>query len=768
MHGRASAAEMPQTPSVQQPPEEVVITATQRTAPLRDVPASVSVFDSDRLDGAHVTIVKELTSLAPTVGTVNSTGESFGQLITVRGIATSGADIGLESAVGITLDGVPLSRPNLALFDLDGIERIEFLRGPQGTLYGMNTTAGLINVLTSRPSFEPHLQVSGTFGDWNRREVRATAESGVLGTKLAARIDALYGTVDGYLPNPNTGEVYGGHHRTEVRGQLLFLPSSDVDIRIIADYLHHGGRVNSPVYRVIGPGAPLISFLGGYPLLAFPHATDIAQIDNDAPRFEFTDSGGITAEANWQSGIGKFTAVGGYRSTTSRRSYDVDNSPASLANDPLDGERFSTSSIELRLQGVVQRLDYLLGVHAGHEIINSRDSYAVGSDFEPYLLTAYPAIATYTGLPFGSNYPVGTGVLDHFTQHSTNFAVFTHEIFAITDRLSLEAGVRYTHEDKSLAASITGTNPGCSAAVALHGVNLAGVPAPLQPPICVPNIDPRYNGLYATDRSEGNWSGTAALSEKLFDSWNTYVSYSRGYKGGGFQLDRSGMNPVSPALSQLGFAHETANAYEAGIKGDDPNGMWRASSAIFYTRFSNYQFSYFNFNRHTTNVPELTTKGVEAETAYRPIRPIELSLSGVYQEAVFGDSGFPLGLTQLQGTTAPIAPRWVFVGAVAVEQFVGALGVTAFGNVDVRWQSKSNVGGSAVVSSSYVQDPYAVVGARLGVEGMEKHWRVELWARNLFNQRAWSILNATTLQPNSISGFVTEPRSWGVTVTGRW
>ena len=260
--------------------EQVVITATQRNMPALDVPASVSVFAADRLASAQINSVKQLVSLAPAMGTINAIGESFGQLVTVRGISTSGADIGLESAAGITLDGVPLSRPNVALFDLQGVERIEFLRGPQGTLYGKNTTSGLLNVITRRPSFTPHLEASGTFGERNQREVRLTAEGGLGGTRLAGRIDALYGTIDGYLENPNTGRAYGGRERQQIRGQLLFVPSVDVTVRVIADYFHHDGTPNSAVYRVVGPTGAIITALTGLPLIASHEAQDLSQIDD--------------------------------------------------------------------------------------------------------------------------------------------------------------------------------------------------------------------------------------------------------------------------------------------------------------------------------------------------------------------------------------------------------------------------------------------------------------------------------------------------------
>jgi outer membrane receptor protein involved in Fe transport len=755
--------------------EQVVITATKRTMPALDIPASVSVFTSDRLAGARVDTVKQLSSLTPAMSTINSIGESFGQLVTVRGIATSGADIGLESAAGITLDGVPLSRPNVALFDLQGIERIEFLRGPQGTLYGKNTTSGLINVLTQRPGFTPYFEASGTLGERNLKEVRVTAEGGLGGTRLAGRIDALYGTIDGYLQNPNTGRSYGGRERKQIRGQLLFAPSQELDVRVIADYFRHDGTVNSAVYRYIGATGGVISQLTGLPLIASHDARDLSQIDDLSPRFEKSDSAGAVLEANWQTSLGRFTALASYRTTTSRRSYDVDNSPADIARDPNDGERFNAATAELRLQGVTGRLDYLFGAHVGGELITSRDSYTFGTDFDPYAQAlSSGTIPTYTGLPAGQNFPAGSGMLDVFRQRSTNYALFTHHVFAITEQLTLTGGLRYTRENKSLDATITSDNPGCSSALSLLGSAFETLPPALKALICIPNLDPRYDGVYATERDGGDWSGTAAISRRFWQSWNAYFSYSRGYKAGGFQLDRSGMAPSAPSLSQLAFDEETADSFEAGIKGFALDDAWRLSAAVFRTTFHDYQFSWFSgFNRITTNVPELETKGVELETAYRPLDALELSFSGIYQEARFGNSGFPIGLTQVQDTTPPLAPRWVLAGTVAYSRPVG--GVIGFGNIDVRWQSRAYVGASAdPARQDFYQDSYAVVGARIGAQSLSGDFKVEVWARNVFNQRSWSILNNTTLQPaiggvpSTISGFVIEPRTFGVTLTGAW
>ncbi|HXI99619.1 MAG TPA: TonB-dependent receptor [Micropepsaceae bacterium] len=751
--------------------EQVLITATQRVTQVLDAPGAASVFTSDRLDDTHVTSVKQLVTLAPSMNVINSIGESFGQLIAVRGVATSGADMGLESTVAVTVDGVQLMRPNLAIFDFQGVDRVEFLRGPQGTLFGANTTGGVINVLTRRPAFmTSRFEASATLGEREERELRLSADGPLVTDKLAGRLDLVVGAVDGYLPDPNNGNVYGARHRDEVRGQLLFVPTSDSDVRVIADYLHHGGTVNSPVYRVLGATGPMIGQLGGVPLIASFDARNLAQIDDKAPRFEKSESAGVSAETNWYTEAGKLTVIAAYRSAKADRSYDVDNSPADLANDPHDGEHYGQGTLELRFQGKTDRFDYLFGAYAGRGLIVSRDSYTAGAALDAFVNgLASGHIPAFTGLPAGSNFPAGSGVLDVFRQRSTSYAVFTHHVITLADGFSLTLGARYTAESKSLSASITSDIPGCANAIALHGRALSGVPASVQSLICVPNLDPRYDGDYAADRDEGNWSGTAALNDRLSDSLSAYLSYSRGYKGGGFQLDRSGMDPSAPALSQVAFRQETADSVEGGLHLVSPDDVWRASAALFHTSFNDYQFSYFaGLNRRTTNVPELVTKGLEAEAAYRPLEGLELSFSGTYQEAVFGESGFPSGLTQLEGSTAPIAPRWVLVAAASYRHPLESLGVIGFGDIDVRWQSKSNVGASATPSPNFLQDAYAVVGARIGAEAPDRNWRVELWARNLFNQQAWSILNSTTLQPGSISGFVTGPRSMGITATLAW
>jgi len=764
----AGEAPSPSAPIAGMVPE-VTITATRRETPLLELPLSSSVYTADRLSAANAETPKDLTALSPAFGVVNSIGESFGQLLRVRGLATSGADIGLESSVSLTIDGVPLSRPNLAILDLQGVERVEFLRGPQGTIIGRNATAGAVNIVTARPGFDPAFEIGAGAGSFESWSIRARAEGAILGDSLAARFDGLMGGTDGYIKNLQTGAVFGGRDRRQIRAQL-FYDSADFQLRVIADYLSHDGTINGPVYRVVGPTGLAVAALSGTPLIAHFDAADETQIDSDGSRVEQSEVSGLTLNGEWRTAVGALAVIGSLRDADAARSYDVDNSPADIANDPRDGEHFQNYTFEVRLQGERGPIDYLVGAFIGRELIASRDNFETGSDVEAYAFELSGGmLPLVTGLAKGDNFPIGTGVSDVFKQRTTDFAFFTHNIVSLTDDFAVTLGARYSNQEKSLAANLASNNPACSAALANFGSDLAGVPPALQGIVCIPNLDPRYDGSFADAMDESDWSGTLAATYRLSANISVFAQYGRGYKGGGYQFDRSGMNPLAPDLSQLAFQAETADSVEVGLRGLSNDEAWRFSAALFHTRFNDYQFSYFTgLNRRTENVPELTSRGFEIEAGVRPIAPVELLASVAYQEVVFGDSGFPANLVQLEGTTAPVAPRWIVVTAASFDEVVESLGLRLFGSVHTRWQSSADVGASATPSAAFGQESYAVVGARAGVAEGSGRWRLEAWGRNIFDKRAWSILNSTTLQPGSISGYVTDSRVLGVTGTVSW
>lgn len=768
----------PPAPEPEVTTDEIVVTATHRSANILDVPVAVSTYDAKSLERAGLNDVKRLQTLSPSLNVTTTQGDTQGAVIRVRGIGTSGSNPGLESATGVSIDGIFRSRSNVALGDLLGIERIELLRGPQGTLFGKNTTAGVLNIITRKPSFTSEFEGSATFGNYDLQQFTASASGPLIADTLAARIDALYSHRDGWIKSSTSDQRYADRDRYSLRGQLYWTPTEDFSVRMIADYTKRNeSSANPPTYRVVGPTGALIGALGGVaPVAEDPPTSRTAQIDNISPRFDRYREYGLSTEMNWQVGPGTLTAITAYRDAKPDRSFDVDGSPADVLRDVTDGERYKTFTQEARYQGVTGRLDYLVGAFYSNERIESRDGVKASPIYESYLVGLLGGVnfmSMFSGLPAGANYPAGSGQADIYRQKSESFALFTHNSYKLTDSLTLTAGLRYTTETKQLNAQISSNGPGCAATIARFGPALAGVPASLRGVVCSGTWDPRYDGDFDGKRSESEWSGTAALGYAFNDNLNGYVSYARGYKGGGYQYDRSGLLLSGPDVSQLAFRPELADSYEAGLKGVFLDGVLRANAAAFYTKVTDYQFNYLRVlplqtARVTANLPELLSKGVELDMTVRPVKSLTFTGAVTYNETDYGKSNFPAELVQLEGTTAPYAPRWSITASVNYEQAISDTGLEAFVYLDANWRSKTNLSFSATTTAPFFQGDYALANARIGIGNENGRWQVEGFVRNLFDKSAWSGLYNATAQSGSIEGFFIEPRFYGVTLRTRW
>ncbi|MDI1363714.1 MAG: TonB-dependent receptor plug domain-containing protein, partial [bacterium] len=345
-----------ETPSVSAQPaelDEIVVTATRRTTNVLDVPVAVSTYDSKALERAGLADVKRLQSISPSLNVTTTQGDSQGAVIRVRGVGTSGSNPGLESATGVSIDGVFRSRSNVALGDLLAIDRIELLRGPQGTLFGKNTTAGVINILTKLPAFTPGTELTSTLGNYDLQQYSAGVTGPIVGDTLAGRLDVLYSHRDGWLKSPYSDQTFADRQRSAIRGQLYWTPSDDLKVRVIADYTKRDeSTANPPTYRLVGPTGPLIGAFGPTPVAENQPTSDAPQIDNKSPRVDRYEEMGLSGEANWKVGPGTLTTITAYRVATPNRSFDVEGSPADLLRDIDDGERYMTFTQEVRYQGM--------------------------------------------------------------------------------------------------------------------------------------------------------------------------------------------------------------------------------------------------------------------------------------------------------------------------------------------------------------------------------------------------------------------------------
>ncbi|NJC08479.1 TonB-dependent receptor [Polymorphobacter fuscus] len=610
---------------------EIIISATRRNQVLSDVPIAVSAISAEQLQNSGGTDIRQLNQLAPSLLVSSATNESNGAA-RIRGVGTVGENAGLESSVAVFIDGVYRSRTGVGLTDLGPLEGIEVLRGPQGTLFGRNASAGLINITTALPQFDAGGQAEATYGNFNNIRLMGSL-TGPINDKVAFRIDGVFNKRDGFLTDVVSGRDLNNRDRFLVRGQLLLKPNDDLTVRLIGDYNQKneeccGAAIISPIRGlsrnpatgevIIGANgiANLVTSLGGIYRTAtngdaYVYETSITPGVNFNQR---TRDWGGSAEINYDFGGATLTSITGYREFKNRAGQDGDFNRIDLLARSDQNRKFQTFSQELRLQGNAfnDRLDYLIGGYYSKETLRTDDDLKYGADFERY----YNAqLAASTGLPntlqtfanaigyvtpAGQSLLNGTGIVQggYFKQKSTNYAFFTHNVVSLVpDKVLLTLGLRYTNEKKDLESVFLSNNNFCGAVRRFNG-NLGGLAA-LRPTVtsvaCVINntAGPGFAaGSDGTQRRENKLTGTAVLSVKPIDEVLVYGSYSRGYKAGGFNLDTSALNALAPSAQTLQFAPETVDAFELGAKLDLRE--FKLNAALFYQKFDDFQLNTFN------------------------------------------------------------------------------------------------------------------------------------------------------------------------------
>ena len=383
---------------------DIIITATRRSQVLSDVPIAVSAVSAEQLQNSGGSDIRQLNQLAPSLLVSSATNESSG-VARIRGIGTVGENPGLESSVAVFIDGVYRSRTGVGLTELGELDRIEVLRGPQGTLFGRNASAGLINIITKAPSFDLGANAEASYGNFNYYRLAGSVTGPVVGDKIAARLDGVYVKRDGLLLTDSiSGRKTGNRDRYLVRGQLLIKPSDDLSLRIIGDYGHKneeccGAAFLTPARNLSRNAAgdlvqtpnsllPIITALGGV-INQSTGSTPFSRFNSITPGFDYhqrsTDYG-LSGELNWVLGGAKLTSISAYRVYESNNGSDADYENLDILRRTDLNRRFRTFTQELRLQGTAfnDRLDFLVGGYYAHENLTVRDDIKFGTDAERF------------------------------------------------------------------------------------------------------------------------------------------------------------------------------------------------------------------------------------------------------------------------------------------------------------------------------------------------------------------------------------------------
>ncbi len=761
--------------------------------------------------------------------------------------------------------------------ELGAVERIEVLRGPQGTLFGRNASAGLINVVTQGPSFDEGGTAEFSYGNYDYKRA-VVGLTGPINDKIAYRLDGTYTKRDGFLKESDdyagsNGRRFNDRNRWLARGQLLFKPNDDLNVRIIGDYSKRNeeccAATFTPARNVIRNPDNSISF-GPNSFAAFERGLGaVINDDTFARRVSVTPDRsfqsdvrdwGLSGEVNWDLGGAKLTSITAYRDWRSDRGQDADfNNLDLLYRTDLD-QQFKTFTQELRFQGKAlgDRLDYLIGGYYADETLDLTDNLRFGRDYglvqgcrvtfglptalRPIIAPGQDACLTATGRgAIAGSSPAGPALLagltnlsrisdvgatqDRYRQKDRTWALFTHNVIGITDRLSLTLGARYTHDRKTLDAVIASDSAVCAQQRAGLGALAAN---PLAAGIialsCANNIagadagaSRGVDGAYRDRISDNQWTGTAVLSFKPTDRLLTYASYSKGYKAGGFNLDRAGLVVGAPDIRQLRFGAEKVEAFELGAKYRGRG--FRVSAAAFRELFKNFQLNTFNGvsfiveniqgcsalaggsgadsdysdNAAITNATGdctgkskagVISQGGELEASLYPLRDLTLDMGLTYAKAKYrddlagADAPLPTALFELPGSTLSNAPHYTAAGAAPWTPELTAGGITGLLHADVRYQSRINTGSDLFPEK--LQKGITVVNARIGIGGPDAAWGVEFWSQNLFDTDYRQVVSSAPLQGSgslatvSAGGaspgntlfivFPAEPRTFGVTV----
>jgi iron complex outermembrane receptor protein len=782
---------------------EIIVTAQKREQNIQDVPVSVMAVSAQQLKDAGVTDIKSLQVLTPGVTVTSTTSENV-TTARIRGVGTVGDNPGLESSVGVIIDGVYRARNGVGFGDLGELEQIEVLEGPQGELFGKNNDAGVINITTKRPSSTFGVTAEATGGNYNDREISASV-TGPLGDISAGRFYAGYQRRDGFL-NVDTGTGPNSDNRTDnrnvytMRGQYLLTPTDKVSFLVIGDYSKRNESCCGAVQTADGPFYGIINALASVPALGGttgvtgiaspPLSLSSREAWANQPVSQQIRDMGISAQLDWDLDFGKLTSITAWRDNTLIAGNDVDYTAVDIVQEPANKGNlvdFKQASQEIRLAGKNGPLNWLVGGFFSSEILTSNTAIFAGNAFDLYLsglssaAVGPPNFLLTTGLtgkPPGSLFIPGvSGEADWYHETSKSYAFFTNETYNISQAFDLTAGLRFTSTKKTADSNYVSPDGGSACGQLLANPAITGNLASPENQFllalgCATPFNPFFAGKStAQSLSEGNVEGTVKLAYHVTDEVMTYLSWANGYKAGGFNLARvtAGLTGVAPNFNTE-FPRESVESYELGLKSEFADRTVRLNAAIFDQQYTNFQLNtYTGLQFVVSTVRRLQSKGAEVNTDWAtPLSGLSLAGGVVYaftNITEFGASQPLFAPNQATSLNRPnnrlsFAPLWS--GVASATYTVPLSGSLQFhGNVNEKYNSSYNTGSD--LDPRKLQGGYGLLNARLGLGSPDGKWTVEIWGNNLANKLFYQVAFDAPFQYNQLDAFLGDPRTFGIT-----
>ena len=759
---------------------DIVVTARRRSETVQTVPIAISVIGGQALADVGAYNVNRITQLQPSLQFYSTNPRNSAANIRGLGAPFGLTNDGIEQGVGIYVDQVYYSRIASATFDFTDTDRIEILRGPQGTLYGKNTTAGAINISTRPPSFTPEARVELSGGNYDFFQGKASVSGPIVGDTLALRLSTSVTTRQGTIYNVRTGKNLNSQDNASFRGQLLWKPTDTLDLTLYGDYNRQDPQCCVQYYvRTGATQRPLnrqyaaLAAAQGYAVPstnAFDRLTDV-----DTPLRAKQELGGTSLLANLNLGAATLTSVTAYRFWHWDPSNDRDFIGLPITTVSANPSQQSQFSQELRIASNGKRtFDYVAGAFYFYQKIDTQGLQVQGPAASAFLLNPTSAggmnPATLNGLTAVNT--IG------FT--NTSAALFGKLTWHATDTLQIAGGLRLNYDQKDGSyVSVVTTGTGSTTLTS----DQRGVLSPQ-------NYTPKFD--------KWNVSGDITAAYTVTPDVHAYATYARSYKSGGINLSGLPLDAANnPILSAATVKPEQVNHYELGLKTQFFDRRATVNFAAFWTDISDYQATVTNgqlgvLRGYLANAGKVRTRGIEIDSAFRPTSRFNLYANGAFTDAKYvkfvdapcppelsggttaaagqaaSPAGTPGGISpqncDISGQRLPGVSKWAFsYGAeYDVPAKVGRIDGQFYIGYDGSYRSKFSSNPSA---SAYTDiDGYALSNFRIGFKA-KNDFNVFGWVRNAFDQDYYEVLATQSGSTGLIVGQPADPRTYGVTLS---
>ncbi|WP_176598755.1 TonB-dependent receptor [Sphingobium sp. 15-1] len=705
---------------------EIIVTAQKRAESAQNVPIAISAVSGEALAKSGISGLEGLQTSVPNLSIGQTTGTAR---IALRGVGSENLGTGAEGSIAFHVNGVFIARTAAALSSFYDIDRIEVLRGPQGTLYGRNATSGAINVITRRPTRAPEGYVNFTYGNYDSLKVEGAVSGPIVEDRILARFAFLSDNHDGYGRNIVTGKDIDNARRISARGAVEFLPTDRLSLLVTADYHHENDRnyayhfFDSVGQDAAGnPITPTGILAGG---ITAPDRRDIASERNPKNVRNFW---GVSAELSWDLDFGQVRSLTAYRRTKYLTETDLDQTSVAIASPLIQSEDSRQFSQELQVSGNTDRLNWLLGVYYFHE----KDVASVGGPFST--VTVGGPLPGYLAQGIEATGPL-------FTDAAAAFGQLTYEVLP---DLRVTLGARYSWEQKKVDNVIQ-----------LDFVRPYDPSNPIIPAL-----------IQQDSQTFKAFTPRVSVDYKLDPNTLLYASFSKGFKSGNFNLGL-----VQPALKP-----EKITAYEAGVKTTLGNGLLRFNLAGFYYDYTDLQVGkVIGTFLGLENAATASIYGIEIESRLRPARNLEFDANFSWLHARFDDyisidparpggdgvttdGGVPA--FNLKGNRLSQAPDFTASGGAQYRLDIGDYALTLRG--ELSWTDRIYF--SPFNQLEVSQGPKTKGNAFITFAAADDRWSLTAFAKNIGGRRY--IQNAyvnSGLVGFTVTGGLEEPRLYGMT-----